>query len=135
MRLIDADALYQVLNAIRKQEVLLHGRQSNVGCCTLSTALHEISVAPTIEPKPQWIPCRDKPPEESTDVLVTRKFLGVRAEDYGWNPAPPSTYVEIACLMGKVWVSDSDEYKVAPRRHTDPIAWMPLPDPYMEEEE
>lgn len=51
MRLIDADALYKELNAIRKEEVLLHGRSNNKDCCTLSTALYEIEHAPTIEPE------------------------------------------------------------------------------------
>ena len=51
MRLIDGDALYKELNAIRKEEVLLHGRSNNKDCCTLSTALYEIEHAPTIEPE------------------------------------------------------------------------------------
>lgn len=82
----------------------------------------------------KWIPCHEKLPEEDTEVLVTRKFLGVKDYHYGWNAhLKPTTYVETARLIGKVWVADSDEYKVAPKSHTDPIAWMPLPDPFQEE--
>ena len=51
MRAIDADALYEKLNDIRKEEIILHGRLNNVNCCTLSTALYEIDNAPTIEPE------------------------------------------------------------------------------------
>ena len=51
MRAIDADALYKNLNDIRKEEIILHGRLNNENCCTLSTALYEIGIAPTIEPE------------------------------------------------------------------------------------
>lgn len=51
MRAIDGDALYKKLNDIRKEEILLHGRLNNKGCCTLSTALFEIGCAPTIGPE------------------------------------------------------------------------------------
>lgn len=86
--------------------------------------------------EPRWILCSERLPEQNTEVLVTRKFLGVKDPCGGWHAhLRPETYVETARLLGKVWVSDSDEYKVAPSRHADPVAWMPLPDPYKEEEE
>ena len=57
MRLIDADALIRILEPIRKEEIRLHGRRGNEGCCTLSTALLEIENAPTIEERKtgKWI--------------------------------------------------------------------------------
>lgn len=84
---------------------------------------------PSAEPEQRWIPCSEKLPEQDTEVLVTRRFLGIR------HGLPPKTYVETASLIGSVWTSMSDEYKIAPSKHTDPVAWMPLPDPYREEGE
>ena len=81
-----------------------------------------------IAPEPHWIPCSEKLPEQDTEVLVTRRFLGIR------HVLPPKTYVETASLIGSVWTSMSDEYKIAPSKHADPVAWMPLPDPYKEGE-
>lgn len=51
MRLIDADSLYAKLEAIRSEEVERVGRKTNKSCCTLSTALYEIMMMPTIEPE------------------------------------------------------------------------------------
>ncbi len=87
-----------------------------------------------IASEPQWIPCSERLPEQNTEVLVTRRFLGVKDYHGGWNAhLRPKTYVETASLIGSVWTSMSDEYKIAPSKHTDPVAWMPLPDPYQEE--
>ena len=83
------------------------------------------------EPEQRWIPCSERLPEQDTEVLVTRKFLGVKDPCGGWHAhLRPETYVETARLLGKVWVSDSDEHKIAPSRHADPVAWMPLPESY-----
>lgn len=78
----------------------------------------------------EWIPVTERLPEEDTDVLVVRKFLGVKGQ------VPPSTYVEIAHRFCDEWFADSDEFKISRSKHTDPLFWMPLPElPKMEEEE
>ena len=79
----------------------------------------------------RWIPASERLPEEEQKVLVTRKFLGVKDRAGGWNNhIAPSIYVEIAERIDDRWMADSDEYKIARSRHTDPIAWMPLPKPW-----
>ena len=79
----------------------------------------------------EWVLCSERLPEEETDVLVTRKFLGCKDGSRGWNNhIPPTTYVEVAQYFNGEWTALSDEYKIARNRHTNPIAWMPLPEPY-----
>ncbi len=77
----------------------------------------------------EWIPVTERLPEEDTEVLVVRKFLGVKGQ------VPPSTYVEIAHRFCDEWFADSDEFKIARSKHTDPLFWMPLPTPPKEETE
>ena len=81
----------------------------------------------------KWVSCSERLPDEETDVIVTRTFLGCKDGSRGWNNhIPPKTYVEVAQYFNGEWTALSDEYKVARNRHTDPIAWMPLPEPYRE---
>ena len=87
----------------------------------LQDAINDLRSAHEKEPK--WIPVTEKLPEEEESVFVVRKFLGVKGQ------VPPSTYTEIAYRCGDRWIADSDEYKIARHRHTDPLYWMPLPQP------
>lgn len=79
----------------------------------------------------RWIPCSERLPEKGKDVLVTRHYDGSADGNKSCR------YVEIADLGGcddeVAWHSYSDEYKMHPRNHRV-IAWMPLPEPYKEEE-
>ena len=84
-----------------------------------------------LPPAQQWIPVSERLPDEETDVLVTRRFLGCKDGSHGWNNhIPPKTYVEVAQYFDGEWTALSDEYKVARSRHTDPVAWCPLPKPW-----
>lgn len=70
-----------------------------------------------------WVPVTERLPEEDESVFVVRKFLGIKGQ------VPPSTYTEIAYRIDDNWYADSDEYKIARSKHTDPLFWMPLPEP------
>ena len=95
-----------------------------------------IKSLPYAQPEQRWIPVTEALPEEETDVLVTRTFLGCKDGSHGWNNhIPPSTYVEVAQYFNGEWTALSDEYKIARNRHTNPVAWMPLPEPYQEGEQ
>jgi hypothetical protein len=97
---------------------------------------HFLNILNGLPPADRWILCSEKLPEEETDVLVTRTFLGCKDSSHGWNAhIPPKTYVEVAQYSNGEWTALSDEYKVARRRHTDPFAWMPMPEPYKEDEQ
>ena len=96
------------------------------GVCRRVSAIQKLPSAQS-----GWIPCSERLPEEETDVLVTRKFLGCKDGSHGWNNhIPPTIYVEVAQYFNGEWTALSDEYKVARSRHTEPMAWMPLPDPW-----
>ena len=69
------------------------------------------------QPTQQWIPVSGRLPEEEVNVLVTRKYGTKR-------------YVETAELLCGEWLCDMDEYKINPKVHSKPIAWMPLPEPF-----
>ena len=128
MRLIDADALIEKCGEWYVEEGSEYG--------FIGTIKRLIDKQPTIQPEQRWIPVSEALPEEETDVLVTRTFLGCKDGSHGWNNhIPPTTYVEVAQYFNGEWTALSDEYKIARNRHTNPIAWMPLPEPYQGEGE
>lgn len=57
-------------------------------------------------------------------MLAAVYFEGVK----GFKPCH---YVDIASRIDNEWSSDSDEHKIARDKHHI-IAWMPLPEPYVE---
>lgn len=124
MRLIDADALKR-----RAQKVATESWKMRL-TANVETVLNQfidwIDQADTA--KPEWILVSERLPESEEDVLVTRKFRGTSDGEL-----PAKWYVEVANQCDRHWYAYSDEYKIG--RHDDPIAWMPLPEPWKMEGE
>lgn len=112
--------LNQAADAIEKLSMKLHG--ANAAIAGMQREIERM-VIDSANSKPQWIPVTERLPEEEEAVFVVRKFLGIKGQ------VPPNTYTEIAYRIGDRWVADSDEYKIARHKHTDPLYWMPLPEP------
>lgn len=111
----DSNLMREAADAIEELSRLHEAQRQN-----LITLMNE-------DPEMEWIPVTERLPDEEESVFVVRKFLGVKGQ------VPPSTYTEIAYRCGDRWIADSDEYKIARHRHTDPLYWMPLPEPPKEE--
>ena len=105
MRLIDADAL-------QSEYMKFHDGKRIV----------LVDVAPTIEPRPEWIPTAERLPEDEQVVLVQDtngtiwiwKYLGENLEYRGPYQ----------------WMDDNEVWQLI----DEVVAWMPLPPAYKGEE-
>ena len=63
----------------------------------------------------QWIPCKERLPEDEEEVIVSVHYSGDNADDYtasGWY-----------AVAGDFWVVDNEANEYV-------VAWMPLPEPW-----
>ena len=125
MRLIDADALLAKFNKkTYLWSALTDEKTSN------EFALY-CKVADTIEEMPSiggWISVNDRMPPAGKVLLVARKYKEPGKKEI--------RYVETGELMDDcTWISDSDEYKINRKYHSQPYAWMLLPEPPKEEKQ
>lgn len=107
MRLIDLDAAIDAITRIKIKDVYdeKHAKGITVG---LLSAIDELERLPAVN---RWIPVTEGLPEENARYLVTNSQWG---------------YFEISI---NAWI---DGEWLFPEE--DPIAWMPLPEPWEEEE-
>lgn len=110
MRLIDADALKY------KQQVMYKKGDSDEVFAEWFITATEINNAPTIDAVPQWIPCKERLPELDEICLVTEKDGSIR--HCYFDSVDP---VLFATFEEGMYVRNV-------------IAWMPLPEPYKEEQ-
>lgn len=137
MRLIDADALIQDLidkgisfNA-DVNEAILNAREIG-GYADCVDRVWEIAYERGMEEALQWIPCSERLPEANGRYFVTR---GLNACGSLWNRTYIANYSGLMGLKSeRIWwqgnVGKTDFEHI-----DDVIAWMPLPQPYIGDEE
>lgn len=128
MRLIDADALLEVLKG---EEEYLGGEGLESRADGIRDAIMDIISAPVIESEQQWIPCDEIMPEEH-EWIGTKKFGTTMSDE---------VYVTFENSKGERFtkhlhfhngeLSRYDKtYMDAWFKDYKPIAWMPLPEPW-----
>ena len=117
MRLIDADALekrFEYLATVGNDLVHKVTEEEKGVRTAYHLAKYETHVAPTIEPKPQWIPVTERLPDVCRDekgVLIPFLVSGAGGK-----------YPSIAVYNNGIW--SAGLFRV------DVTAWMPLPSVY-----
>ena len=127
MRLIDADTFEKTLESA---EIKARQDRKYVFESAINTIRGNLRNAPTVEPESHWIPCSERMPEE-IDAGILKKLGTEKRSEY------VLTTVEVkgermtvtACTYDGAWDWNMKyafpDFKV--------IAWMPLPEPYKEE--
>lgn len=105
MRLIDADALLTE----RKKSKYYHLPNGDI-----AIPIIDVEHAPTVKPKPQWIPCSERLPERADNVIICYE-----AGDYTLVSTGRYLY------KFKMWYVD-----VVGDLRDGVTAWMSLPEPY-----
>lgn len=87
----------------------------------VAMAVKALSALPSAQPKQQWIPCRERKPEENGQYIVTVKYEHVDG------------YEDIYSEHGE-WVDGHwDNGYGHCGRVEKVLAWQPLPEPYTED--
>lgn len=111
MRLIDADALKDYLKSLRHESKRFDDRGFTFVMCMLTeNVCKDIDRQPTIEER-KWIPVSERLP----DGRLNKSYL-VQDKD---GRLAVGTYTNWGWMFA--------------RYMNDPVAWMPLPEPYREE--
>lgn len=80
---------------------------------------------PSAQPKSPWILCSERLPEENQDVLLMMPHNMV-----------VGFWEDSLCYSGRTWYANSGDGYFTDMDvligYDDPIAWMPLPEPYTE---
>jgi hypothetical protein len=79
------------------------------GSYAIDRAIEVLEWLPSAQPEPQWIPCSERLPNHGGYYIVTRI---ITEEDDKW--------------VGTKWYSTGHGWEW----DENPIAWMPLPEPY-----
>ena len=124
MRLIDADAFKEYLKQgteLALKEAMLAGiltkKVEKEIDETLKGILADINEQPTVN---EWIPCSERLPENSENVLVQIDNLTIIEQ-----------YIAYFDKKKEVWFTQDYTYQFGCGGH-GVIAWMPLPEPYKE---
>ena len=126
MRLIDADKL---MKAMYHRAFETDGDTMwQSGCWVRYRAIEQVvKEQPTVKTEPRWIPCSERLPQSYVDVLVWFEYYRYVSYTRLYQTHGIGTYSE----NYESWTinHESGWHKLRV------IAWMPLPEPYMEEDE
>ena len=92
-----------------------------------------VQVLPSAEPRPRWIPCGERLPEEDVNVLVSYRYKEGEGDTSHSNIAITS-YGQMYFGGNKVGIYHWRAPFKYFHNNYEVIAWMPLPEPYREEE-
>ena len=96
-------------------------------------AYEALAQLPSAHPKPHWIPCSERLPEEDTEVLISYRYKEGEGDTDHVNI--DITSYGTVCFGGreihtlKEWRQPFDYFHA----NYEVIAWIPLPTPYREE--
>lgn len=132
MRAIDGDRLKRKAQKVATEAWKMKIR-ANVEV-VLNQFIDWINEAPTVEPEPHWIPCSERLPEDDVMVLISYRYKEGEGDT-------SHTYIDITTYgqmyFGGNKVGDHKHWR-APFEYFESnyevIAWMPLPEPYKEDE-
>lgn len=106
----------------------------------------DLDKVPSVTPKqPGWIPCSERLPEDCADVFITyvhdfaltcppeikKMFVGTDESGTLWE-VPFADYIAFYDQEEKKWFMPSEDPQPFPDE-IKVVAWMPLPEPYIEE--
>lgn len=125
MRLIDADALRESI--ITRQTEMSYEDAWALTC---------VDNAPTIEPQ-KWIPCSERMPEEHDSIFS--KFYGTEKwRDAMFRKTSKTVIITVEYRDGTRQTAPchtiDGEWNQSMKGMGKALAWMPLPDPWKEEE-
>ena len=117
-RLIDADLL-----GLTDMEIIMCDGDYKEA---LKMLIDKIEHAPTIEPEQRWIPCSERLPNTNGIYIVTRRI----SDGFECRNITDACYFD----GSNTW---HDDTRVNHERKylADVLAWMPLPEPYREDED
>ena len=140
MRLIDADALekrFEYLATVGNDLVHKVTEEEKGMRIAYRLSKYETHVAPTIDPKPQWIPVTERLPEDCDE-----RFYMCVVENHESDPPMYLQYLENTGFG--LWSNVFDEHTLGfvgsdfstneELGYEKVLAWMPLPEPYKEDE-
>ena len=119
MRLIDADALMELLQAWK---CVAKERGAEINNMFASAIIAQVDAMPTIEPEPQWMPCSEKLPKKEELHYWVCTDTGYQCQCRWTN----DVYGFGASDRWDWKIFDIPQYQKV-------VAWRELPEPYWEE--
>jgi len=123
--LIDRKVLLCEMEKLYNERAVEATMTGNRACCaSWNDAVYLVTVAPTIEAEPRWIPCSERLPEEQKKSYWVCTDFGYQCECRWTN-------------INHFWTqltTDWHWHLMDVPQYAKVVAWMPLPKPYKTDE-